>query len=50
MVGSCEPLHHSRFAGEMKQGVAFQTLRAARPITQRASNALSRSVLHSARH
>jgi hypothetical protein len=33
----------------MTQGVAFQTLRAARPFTQRASNLLSRSVLHSSR-
>ena len=50
MVGSRDPLHHSRFAGEMTQGVAFQMLRTTRPITQRASNPLSRSVLHSARH
>ena len=26
MVSSRDPLHHSRFAGEMTQGVAFQML------------------------
>ena len=25
MVGSCDSLHHSRYAGEMTQGVAFQS-------------------------
>ncbi len=47
LVRSCDPLHHSRFAGELTQCVAFQMLRTARPITQRASNPLSRCVLHS---
>ena len=50
MVFSCDPLHHSRYAGEMTQGVAFQKLRATRPVTQRASNPLSRSVLLSSLH